>query len=603
MWSKAKHWVWPWAASLLILAALVRSALIGVTMPFSGDDVMNMYRAWTISSADLFAAFTTFTPPGMRPTGALIYRAVYAIFGFHAQPLHWVVWCGLALNLYLAWRLFRALGATEAASRVACLLLAMHQTVRNLSFNAGTLYDTFCFTLYVALLLVYIAARGRGVPGIGMLFPIGLLTALALDAKEMAASIPLALLAWELVFHPRRNVWRWPLGEGRGVLVAGVIVAIFTAVHAVEQGPMSGADAYRPVLTFARWNETTGHYLALLFYSQGAYSHVAIAAIYAAVLAIAAFSRSRLALLCALWFPLALLPISFIPPRPGYALYIPMLLWCLLAGMIITLPTRGSRVAEVLLLLAIAGGMTAANRHPRVQPESVEESSVARTTSQFAQLYPKLPSQTKLLFLNDAFPAEVFDLLFTLRLYYHDDSLTVYRLKAKDSLLPHYDHIFTYAHGSYIELDNTDTARTVKDRLMRGQRLGDYIVVSREYVEPYFVKDVLDSDGEHRWTAAQPELRFHLSSTTNRVLRARFIIPEDTLRQTGPLRIRWFVNGDWVAASRHPSAGEHLFTAPIAAGVLRPDAENNVRMLIENPFIAPADKQPLGVVLMEIGFR
>jgi hypothetical protein len=603
MWFKAKHWVWPWAASALILAALVRSALIGFPLPFSGDDVMNMYRAWTISSADLFAAFTTFTPPGTRPTGALIYRAVYAVFGFHAQPLHWVVWCGLALNLYLAWRLFRALGATEAASRFACLPLAMHQTVRDLSFNAGTLYDTFCFTLYVAVLLVYIAARRRGAAGIGMLLALGLLTALALDAKEMAASIPLALLAWELLFHPPRNVWRWPLSEGRGVLVTGAIVAIFTAVHAVAQGPMSGADAYRPVLTFARWSETTGHYLALLFYSQGTYSPGAIAAIYAAILAVAALSRSRLAVFCALWFPMALLPISFIPPRPGYALYIPMLLWCLLAGMLIAYPMRGSRIAEALSLLLIAAAMTAINRHPRVQPESVEESPVARTASQFAQLYPQLPSQAKLLFLNDAFSADVFDLLFTLRLHYHDDSLTVHRLKANDAQLPHYDRIFTYAHGRYVELNNTDTARTVKDRLMRGQRLSDYIVVSQDYVEPYFVKDVLDSDGEYRWTAAQPEFRFYLSSATKRTLRARFIIPEVTLSQTGPKRIRWFVNGTEVAATRYDSAGEKLFTAAIADGLLRPDAENYVRMPIENPYIAPADKQPLGVVLMEIGFR
>ena len=579
-------------------------------MPFSGDDVMNLYRAWTLSAAELFMAFITFSPPGMRPTGAIVYRAVYSIFGFHAQPLHWVVWCGLSLNLYLAWRLFRALGATEAASRVACLLLAMHQMVRDLSFNSGTLYDTFCLTFYIAVLLVYIAARRKGAPGIGGLALIGILTAVALDSKEMAATIPIALLLWEMVFHPPRNLWRWPLAEGRGVLLTGAIVAIFTVVHAVAHEPMSGAEAYHPVLTFARWRETTGHYLALLFYSKSPYSLGAVAVIYAAVLALAALCRSRLALLCAIWLPLALLPVSFIPPRPGNALYIPMVLWCLLAGISVTLPMRGNRIAEALSLLLIAAGMASLNgRSKTAPPESVEASPVARTSSQFAKLYPNLNSQSKLLFLNDAFAADNYGLQFTLWLHYHDNAFIIHRLKAGAaqhppvSELPHYDHIFTYFQGSYVELDNTDTARAVKERLMRGQRFSDYLVLSRGYVEAHFVKDVLDGDGEHRWTAAHPELRFYLSSTTNRMLKARFIIPDATLRQTGPSRIRWFVNGAQVAASRHDSAGEHTFTTPVADGLLRPNAENTIGMTIENPYVSPLDNQVLGVLLMEIGFR
>jgi len=578
-------------------------------MPFSGDDVMNMHRAWTMPAWDLFKAFVTFAPPGIRPVGALIYRAVYAVFGFHALPLHWVIWCGLMMNLYLAWRLFRALGATDAAARVACLLLAMHQMVRDLSFNAGTLYDTFCFSLYVAVLLVYLAARKRGVLRFGSMVLLAVLTTLALNTKEMAASIPIALLIWELLFHWPRNVWRWPLAEGRGVLLTGTIVAIFTAVHAVAQGPMSGADAYHPVLTFARWSETTGHYLALLFNSEDAYTMVTIAIGYTAILAVAVLARSRVAVFCALWFPVGLLPISFLPSRPGYALYIPMLLWCLLAGMTLTRITMGNRIAEMLLLVAVACGMTAANRHPRVPLLAVEDSPLARTASQFAQLYPKLNRNTKMLFLNDAFPSDVFDLLFTLQLNYHDPTLSIHRLKADEnqhpplSELPHYDHIFTYAHGSYIELDNTDTARTVKDRTMRGQSLGDYIAINRDYVEPHFVKDVLDGDGDYRWTAAQPEFRFYVRSITSRKLHARFIVSGDTLRQTGPCRIRWFVNDAEVAASSHGEPGEQLFTTEIAERILRKDAENRVRMVIENPYIAPADKQAMGVLMMEIGFQ
>src|SRR5580658_1859251 len=177
-------------AALFVAVCFLDTAHVGRRMPYSGDDMMNLYFAWTKTPLRLLAENLTFAA-GRRPLGAAIYRAQFALWGFRSQPLHGVVWVALALNLWLAWRLFRRLGANADAALFGVTIFALHGGLRDLSYNAGTLYDTFCFTFYVSALLVYLRARARGIPGWRSLLPFTLLFACALNTKEMAASMPL----------------------------------------------------------------------------------------------------------------------------------------------------------------------------------------------------------------------------------------------------------------------------------------------------------------------------------------------------------------------------------------------------------------------------
>ncbi len=82
----------------------------------------------------------------------------------------------------------------------------------------------------------------------------------------------------------------------------------------------------------------------------------------------------------------------------------------------------------------------------------------------------------------------VWDLFFTLRLIYLDKDSFITQLNGPPAQqvpvdqLDHYDHIFTYQGDRYVELDNADTRRSVRLRLVKadqpGARIGESMTVS-----------------------------------------------------------------------------------------------------------------------------
>ena len=77
--------------------AFTHSALFGY---FSADDLMNMYWSMDDSFPGLLRANVTFWSGSYRPLGAVFYRTMHAMAGFHPFPFH--LTC--MLNLYLAYR-------------------------------------------------------------------------------------------------------------------------------------------------------------------------------------------------------------------------------------------------------------------------------------------------------------------------------------------------------------------------------------------------------------------------------------------------------------------------------------------------------------------
>ncbi len=86
------------AVPLAVAAFLLRRTWPGLTIYFSGDDIMNLYWAWTAAPARLaLANFVPFTTE-YRPLGAALYRTLFAVFGFEPLPFRIVAYALILLN-------------------------------------------------------------------------------------------------------------------------------------------------------------------------------------------------------------------------------------------------------------------------------------------------------------------------------------------------------------------------------------------------------------------------------------------------------------------------------------------------------------------------
>jgi hypothetical protein len=63
----------------------------GIGGHFTGDDMMNLYGAWSGSPAEVLL--------GQRPLGALVYRGLFALSGLPPLPFHLVCFSLLMVNL------------------------------------------------------------------------------------------------------------------------------------------------------------------------------------------------------------------------------------------------------------------------------------------------------------------------------------------------------------------------------------------------------------------------------------------------------------------------------------------------------------------------
>jgi hypothetical protein len=129
----------------------------------------------------------------------------------------------------------------------------------------------------------------------------------------------------------------------------------------------------------------------------------------------------------------------------------------------------------------------------------------------------------------------------------------------------------------------------------------EFISAGDPFAQKFFVRDVVPSDGgSWRWTAAEPELRFVLQSTRNRKLLFEFVINERTFKDTGPVKISFFVNKRLIGSETYGSPGHKSFEKPVPDEWIRPNEETRVMAQIENPWHTP--QGDLGILIKRVGF-
>lgn len=428
---------------------------------FTFDDGMNLvalHRHWEVplytSVLDVLKVFT----PAYRPLGALFYRPLYNLFGFNPLPFRIVAYLLMILNILLAFRFARALEATGEACALSTLLFCYNGSMQDLYYNTGTIYDLMCFPLYIGAVLLYVRRRSRSLP---LDFPtmsiVMILFLAALDAKEMAVTLPLALLIYEVLYRYRDHASRQTLRRSGGFLL--LMFAAAAAFLKIKVADLSGNALYHPHLSPGFILTGMGHYFEQLLYLRpGSFGPAKVVIALGALLAVAAALRSRAAAFGTLFFAVGLLPLAVIGPRTGYAAYVAYPGFTLALAVILTSARSAlmrvirkpdfelaGMVALFLLVAAISIESFAHTRKILISNALWDEQRRIDLFTGLKREISEFPPNARILLVDDVWGPD-WGPMFLTRLLYHNPGLWLDRVRNPADIVDRdsYDLLISY---------------------------------------------------------------------------------------------------------------------------------------------------------------
>lgn len=472
----------------LVVAYFLHFTWRGLFTYFSPDHLMNLYFYWSRPASKLLRSNVLFMTDYYRPMGGVFYLGIYSLFGFNPLPFRIGAVVLLLANMFLLYAVARRLSESREIALLAVLIGAFHARMIDLYFDTGMVYDILCYFFYFSALLFYLRIRQQGrLPG---LLETGVFVALyvaAMNSKEMAVSLPMMILTYEAIWHlpksalrPRASL-KWLLREGRTSLLSALLTAGFIIGKAAGPESLASHHMYKPHISWVKYFDNAAHYLSILFFRPEFWSWKQTAAILLSMLVLAAALRSRHALFGSLLVLFGFLPIAFVALRGGFAFYLPC------AGLAIYLATLlvyfrralgwlAGRVAALLrirlslarkpwlagfgpALLFLAAGwylFRVNDRHMSyILPAALTQNArIQSAVAQIGSLLPSLPPSSRVLFLDDPIPEDMWDLEFIVPLYYNDHTVQVERMKKMSTPLTEeqkaeYSIVIDYREGKY----------------------------------------------------------------------------------------------------------------------------------------------------------
>jgi hypothetical protein len=311
-------------------------------------------------------------------------------------------------------------------------------------------------------------------------------------------------------------------------------------------------------------------------------------------------------------------------PRAGFALYIPLVGFALyVATFVVAIRdwlfkraalfrgvSRESAAVGLFVVMAIV--VTRIDFKHWVKAQDPRFSPIKAASLEFPSLYPTLPRGARLLFVKTPLDYD-WSLQFIFHLYYRDLTLFMTQLNGPEAQripverLGHYDHIFTFEDGHYVELDNADAYRSVKLDLRKAVKpprdLGEAFTIGLPGALQYLVKGIQVGPPNQTgyWTLDEPELRFRLASTNHNLFIERYFVPKETLQKTGPLRVDVYINDHRLEQAVFTEQG--LYQHDVPESWLSTGDVTTVRMHFQNPYVSPPYGDKLGVVLLSASFN
>lgn len=458
------------AAVALVGAYFLFFAADGLRAHWAPDDMMNMAGYWEHGWG--WALYSQFLIAGnaYRPAGALFYLPLFGLFGLEPFPFRAVIFVLLAANVVLFYRLARRLGTHEATAGIAALVMSYHAGLAELFYRTSAVYDVLVCFFCLATFLYYLRVREEGRVTSGWQALILLLLFLcALNSKEIAATLPLLLLAYEGVYHPpgiwsRRDLGRWLWVNNRIVLIGVALDLLYVFGKTRGDGAMTKMEAYRPVFTLGRMIEFHRNALAELFYQSDPLSRGTLFAL-AFVITYLAWRKRRPDLrFYWFWILITPLPIEFLLGRTSFCLYLPLVGYSLLAATLFVDMARGisewlakepvfARVRQPLLFgtlialgVAVFVSSTAQQKRTEVAPRLARHGSRTWSIIQQIRAIGLQPREgDRIVFIND--PYEGWDMLFIAELTFHRRGLRIWlgnKTPLSETQVAEMDHVLSF---------------------------------------------------------------------------------------------------------------------------------------------------------------
>ena len=328
---------------IVLVAYFLHFALPALGGGFPGHDMMNMYTYWLPGMLKSLRANICFWTSFYRPGGALYYLPLYHFFALNPQPYRIVQVSILAASIPVVYYLARLLGSSQSVAFLGVLVFSYHAQLADLVFTGPFIYDVLCGFFYCSALTFYIRVREKG-PLLRPMQCMGFLALYicALNAKEMAVTLPVIVLIYEILKFPRfgewkefaRRNWRSALPS----LIAGLVTAVYLYGKTHGANSLANANIYRLEYSWHTFTASNRHFINEIFYHLIP-NHIAPGVVlfiaWGLVFAYAFLRRDRLLKLMAFWVVITPLPLDFITIRGDACLYIPLFGWAMILAKVV----------------------------------------------------------------------------------------------------------------------------------------------------------------------------------------------------------------------------------------------------------------------------
>ncbi|MDX2152423.1 MAG: hypothetical protein SFV54_16915 [Bryobacteraceae bacterium] len=133
--------------------------------------------------------------------------------------------------------------------------------------------------------------------------------------------------------------------------------------------------------------------------------------------------------------------------------------------------------------------------------------------------------------------------------------------------------------------------------------LREFVRVDEPGAEVHFLRDVSQhvEAGRFRWTQQKPTFQFQLKDRLHRKLRLEFHLHSDVLKATGPLSIKYLVNGRPLESVAYNKDGAHVYEKAVPLNWITTDSPTIVTAELSGTLKTP-DGNSLGLILTAAGF-